>query len=225
MIVLALETSSDLCSVALAKGGEILCRETVAPRRQSELLFDLIDETLQETGVSRGEIDVIAFGRGPGSFTGLRIAASATQGLAYALDLPVVPVSSLAALAQGIQGSHCATALDARLGEVYYGLYKRGENGCAEVVEQDRVCLPEAVPVPKVGECVGAGPGWLEHGAILKPRFGDSLTKIYASALPSARAVAELALPEVAAQRTHPPDAALPVYLRDQVVQQSTKRP
>ena len=152
MNILAIETATEACSAALAVDGEIIERYQVAPRRHTQLIHGQMEEVLAETGLALGQLDAIAFGRGPGAFTGVRIATSVVQGVAFALDLPVIPISTLAALAQGCEGDRLLVAIDARMNEVYWGVYRRDQGGLVELVGEERVVAPEQVP------CSAAGP-------------------------------------------------------------------
>jgi tRNA threonylcarbamoyl adenosine modification protein YeaZ len=131
MKILAIETATEACSAALVQDGNVIERYVVAPREHNRLILSMIEAVLAEAGVGRTQIDAVAFGRGPGSFTGLRIAAGVTQGIAYGLDCPVLPVSTLAALAfqsfEEAAGEGVYACLDARMGEIYGGLFRRGQ--------------------------------------------------------------------------------------------------
>ena len=191
----------------------------LAPRRHAELILSMVDGLLNEAGISLQALDGLAFGRGPGAFTGVRIATGVIQGLAYAADLPVVPVSTLAAMAQGVadRSGKVACAIDARIGEVYWGLYVRGENGIMQPIGQERVCLPDAVDIPDSGGWYGAGTGWGVYAGRLKDRFGTGLVAMDKDCYPCADAVLTLAQAAFARGDTVTAAHALPVYLRDKV--------
>src|SRR3569833_3307602 len=133
MKLLAIDTATEACSAALYLDGAVNKRYVLAPREHALLILPMIDELLRDANLSPLELDAVAFGRGPGAFTGLRIAAGVAQGIAYGADLPVVPVSSLAALAQGCYRERGVTrvlaTIDARIGEVYWGAYRLGSDG------------------------------------------------------------------------------------------------
>lgn len=221
MKVLALETAGDACSTALAVDGDVLERHLVAPRRHAELILDMSRSLLEEAGIALGALDAIAFGRGPGSFTGVRVAAGVAQGLAYGADLPVVPISSLHALAQGALREHaCArvlAAFDARMGEVYWGAYEAGADGLMMVRVEDCVSAPDTVPVPEGTDWVGVGEGWAAHGQALAARLGAKLSKSEPQRLARAIDVAVLAQPVHARGESVSAGDALPVYVRDRV--------
>ncbi|MEN8174264.1 MAG: tRNA (adenosine(37)-N6)-threonylcarbamoyltransferase complex dimerization subunit type 1 TsaB [Pseudomonadota bacterium] len=228
MKLLALDTGGEACSAALWIGGEVEERFVLAPRGHSELILSMTGELLADAGLSRRQLDAVAFGRGPGSFTGVRIAAGVTQGIAYALDIPAVPVSSLGALAQGCAGGMAATrvlsAFDARMGEVYWGAYETDARGLARLCGSEQVCRPQEVPLPDGGHWLGAGGGWAAYEAILKDRLGDRLERVAPDAQVHARDVATLGAALFAAGDFVSAAQARPVYLRDQVAQKPRPR-
>ncbi|HHO69126.1 MAG TPA: tRNA (adenosine(37)-N6)-threonylcarbamoyltransferase complex dimerization subunit type 1 TsaB, partial [Gammaproteobacteria bacterium] len=210
--------ATDACSAALWLDGEVEQDLRLAPRGHAALLLPMVDALLAAAGLSLGRLDALAFGRGPGSFTGLRIAAGMTQGLAFGAGLPVVPVSTLAALAQGTvreQGvERVLAALDARMQEVYWGAYRlHGESVVA--AGQETVCPPTEVPSPGAGEWTGAGSGWLAWGEALRAATG--VGRVFADQRPQARDIASLAATALAAGGAVAPEQACPVYLRDEV--------
>ncbi len=219
MNLLAIETATDCCSCALTAAGTLRWRELHTPRGHAERVLAMIDALLAEAGLEAAALDGIAFGRGPGSFTGLRIAAGVAQGLAWARGIPVAPVSTLQALALAAARRHGATrvlaALDARMGEVYWGSYTGG--GPLEAAGPERVCPPEAVEVPAEDGWLGAGPGWGRHGEALRARLGDRVAAIEPELLPSARDLLAPAAEALRRGRGVGAGDALPVYLRDRV--------
>lgn len=220
--ILAIETATDACSVALLAAGGLAVRHAVAPRRHAELVLAMVDEVLAEAGRDLASIGAVAFGRGPGSFTGVRIAAGVAQGLAFGADLPVVAVSTLHALAEGTRRRSGATrvlaALDARMGEVYWGAY-RAATAEGALVEALPECVraPHLVPLPDGDGWVGAGPGWEACREALSARAGAALAGVHARDLPEARDVAAIAAVLAARSGGGPPESAVPVYLRDRV--------
>lgn len=218
MNLLALETATDCCSVALLTGAGVLEDHRLAPRRHAALILPMIEGLLAQAGVARTALDVIAFGRGPGAFTGLRIAAGVAQGLALGLDRPVVAVSTLAALAQASGHARVLAAFDARLGEVYIGCYARGADGLVTAVVADALAPPGAAPRPPAGwRGRGVGPGWAVHGEALQARLGAHVEAVEPDAWPRAGALARLAAAAHARGEAVAADQALPVYLRDRV--------
>ena len=219
MKLLALETATEACSVALAVGDDCRARFEVAPRKHTGLVLPMVDALLAEAGLRTRELDAIAFGRGPGAFTGVRIAVAVAQGLAFAHDLPVIPISTLAALAQAAAGvsGYAAPAFDARMGEVYWGLYQRDERGLMRGLIADRVGPPGAVAVDAAGPWYGLGSGWRTYADELRGRFGARLMGVDAEALPSAGGVLLLARPAWLAGEALPVEEARPVYLRNRV--------
>lgn len=219
--LLAVETATAACSAALAIGGEVRERYALAPRQHATLILPMIESLLAEAGLRVAQLDAIAFGRGPGSFTGVRIAASIAQGVAFAVERPVVPVSTLAALALGArretgQGAVLA-ALDARRDEVYWGVYIDDGAGRLCLQGDEVVRAPAAVAVPTDGDWVAAGSGWDAYGSLLMPRLGDRVRRVLPDLEPRAADVARIALAAFAQGRTVSPEQAVPVYLRNDV--------
>lgn len=218
MKLLALETSTEACSAALHVDGRVLSRFRHAPRLQTELLLPMVEELLAESGLTLAALDALAYSRGPGAFTGVRIAAAAVQALAFARDLPVLPVSSLQTLAQGALRVHGATRVlsvfDARMNEVYAGAYeRRGE--LMQPLDVEHLCSPAELPPALRGEFFAAGNGFAVHEAVLRQQC--TITGSDAVLFPSAEDVLPLALELQARGGEQPPELALPVYLRDEV--------
>jgi len=219
--ILALDTSSDACSVALWKEGEVLEDFKLLPRQHAQALLPQIKQLLAEAGLTLGQLDAIAFGRGPGSFTGLRIAAATAQGLALARDLPVLPISTLQALAWTAQNQYFSrkilTLLDARMDEVYWCAWQ-GDEGGPHALINEALSKPEDV-LPGTQDdqdwlLVGSGACYLDRlSPLVRSQIHQEIPDLY----PSAGAMAHLA--EAAWQRGEAVDAALaqPIYLRDQV--------
>ena len=221
MRLIAVDTATEACSAALWQDGEVLARFALAPREHTRLILPMIDALLAEAGMQRQQLDVVAFGRGPGSFTGLRIAAGIAQGLALAHDLPVVPVSSLVALAQTAAREHgcerVMAAIDARMQEVYWCLCQV-DDGLMQAVSVERVTAPDAVEMPVQGEWDAAGSGWDTYADVLVPFAGEALRRRYSGVLPHAADIARLAVRDHANGLAVDAAQALPVYLRNQVV-------
>lgn len=217
MSLLAIETSSAAGSVALASAGRLHERWIATPREQTARLLPSIHELCAEAGIALADLDAIAYGRGPGSFTGLRLAAAVTQGLALALGLRVVGVSSLAAIAQRASREHgherALVAVDARMGEVYWAEYAI-EDGLARLVGEERLGAPESVARPARARWAAAGDAFARYGGALEA-VAAGAAAVLADLAPAARDLLPLAEVELAAGRTLAPEQALPVYLRD----------
>lgn len=219
MKLLALETSTAACSAAVLVNGEVRERFEIAPQRHAKLILPMIDAVLAEAGLTVRQLDALAFGRGPGAFTGVRIATSIVQGIAFAADLPVAPVSTLAALAKDVHDwlgcERVAAVLDARLGEVYWGTYRAVADGDMGLLGVERVCAPAVATLPETGDWYGAGSGWALYGELLRERLGvaDWVGDCY----PRAAAVARLGAFVYRRGECVEAERALPVYLRDEV--------
>lgn len=226
MRILALDTATESCSAAALVDGRLTARERLLERGHAEVILTMIDEVLGEAHVELADLAAVAFGRGPGSFTGVRLAASIAQGLAYGAGVPVVAVSDLQAVAQRAlrQDASILRVLvcnDARMREVYWGCFARSATGLALPVGAERVGAPATVALPGewprgAGSC-GAGSGFAAY-----PQLRESLADALAAFLdtrPRAEEIALLAAAEAAAGRVLDPEQALPVYLRDEVVQ------
>jgi len=218
--LLAIDTSEEACSAALLIDDAVIESFELAPRRHTELILPMMDGLLAEAGLALGELDALAFARGPGSFTGVRIAASIVQGAALGAGLPVVPVSSLQAIAQGACRAERAVcvlgALDARMQEVYWGAYRADDAGIMRAVIDEMVCAPRLVTVPEGDGWTAAGSGWKSYADVLGPRCGIGLP-VDGTALVHAQDVARVARTLFAEGVAVAAEQALPVYLRDEV--------
>ena len=227
MNILAIDTATDACTCALECGGTVVVRHAVAPRRHTELLLAMVDSALEEASIGLDALDAIAFGRGPGSFTGLRIACAVAQGLAFGANRPLVAISTLQVLATGMHRVHGSrrvlAAFDARMGEVYWGGFEWDGVAMAPVFEES-VGPPDAVRVPAGGGWTGAGSGWSAHRDILGSRLAGSSDRVDAQRLPEAIDMLTPARLEVAAGRVLAPEDAAPVYLRSEVARAAPKR-
>lgn len=216
--LLAIDTATEACSVALLHDGKVYSRYEVIPRLHAQQVLPMVQQVLDEAGIKLPVIDAIAFGRGPGAFTGLRIAVGVVQGLAFALDKPVLPVSSLAAIARRAwreQGAEqVAVAIDARMDEVYWGCYAM-QDGRLELQGIEQVCAPEQVALPRTaaGDWLAAGTGWQAYAG----RINVAVSGQASESLPHAKDVLQLALHDWQQGRAVSAEQALPVYLRDQV--------
>lgn len=215
MKLLAFETATEACSVALFVDGAVRERFELAPRRHAELALPWAEELLAEAGIARSQLDAVAAGRGPGAFTGVRLAISIAQGIALALDRPVVPVSTLATLAMQAEGDVIA-AIDARMGEVYLGAFRRvGEDVQALVPET--VVKPAGATIPEGAGWHGIGTGFAAADGALRNRLQAQLGTVDAAALPHAADVARLAVLAYARGEALAPERAEPAYLRNHV--------
>ena len=229
MNLLAVETATEACSAALFVDGVITQRFALAPREHTALLLPMIDELLTDAQLQPSELTALAFGCGPGSFTGVRIATGVIQGLAFGLQLPVVPVSTLAALAQDFFNEQpqdlAYVGLDARLGEIFWGVYARDAHGFARCIGAEAVLAASAVSsVQTASTGVGIGSAWAVYHAPLLERLASSVSHYDSERLPTAKAVAQLAVRGIALGLAVPVEQVMPVYLRNQVAQKTAQR-
>jgi tRNA threonylcarbamoyladenosine biosynthesis protein TsaB len=223
--LLALETSTEWCSVALLAGGATTARGEFAPRRHAELLLPMCEAVLAEAGLARSRLDAIAVGRGPGAFTGVRLAVAAAQGIALGLGVPVVPVSTLAALALDAPVDRDVLAvIDARMGEIYAGAF-RHRDGLVEAIGAESVGRADVLVAPEsaAGWHV-IGSGWTSYADAITARIGGAPAWADGERFPQAAAVARLAAPLARAGHGVATESALPVYLRDRVALTSAER-
>jgi tRNA threonylcarbamoyladenosine biosynthesis protein TsaB len=220
--LLALDTSSEGCSAALLSDSQLTHRFSLAPRGHTRLLMPMVRELLSERRLAASDLDAVAFARGPGSFTGLRIAAGVVQGLAFGLEIPVIPVSSLAAVAaqiprEGADGdTGIAVAFDARMGEVYWGCYGL-DTGMPELLAPERVCSPALVSLPAGPKrWLGGGSGWAFQSG-MPSDVTARVAQPDLSLVPRAREVAILGEAAWLRGETITAAEAMPVYLRDEV--------
>ncbi|HET7198424.1 MAG TPA: tRNA (adenosine(37)-N6)-threonylcarbamoyltransferase complex dimerization subunit type 1 TsaB [Burkholderiales bacterium] len=209
----ALETSTQWCSVALHVDGETRALERRAGHRHSELALPMLHALLRDFRIDAGELQAVAFGAGPGSFTGLRIACGLAQGLALARGLPVLGVSSFEAIAEESGASRVVACLDARMREVYYAALENGSRGWREVIGAQCIA-PAAAPRPPGEGWIGCGGGFAAFPEMAR-RLG--LEKTFAEVHPGAAAIARLAAPRLARGEGVDAAQAAPTYLRDKV--------
>lgn len=217
MKLLAIETSSAQGSIALGVDDRLQERTIPTPREQTELVLPLIGELLTSAGLELAELDAIVFGRGPGSFTGLRVAATVAQGLSLASGRPIVAVSSLAALAQRVHASHAVPSvlacIDARMREVYWGLY-RFSAGLAILDGVEEIGAADRVPVPAGPAWAAAGSGFAEHAQALAEHRRRA-EAVLPDLMPRASDLLALGRDAAIGGRFVTPEAAVPVYLRN----------
>lgn len=216
MKLLAFETATEACSVALWIDGEVHERFELAPRRHAELSLPWAGQLLAEAGLAKSQLDAIAVGRGPGAFTGVRLAIAIGQGIALALDRPIVPVSTLAALALQSPGGRALASIDARMNEVYIGAFElRG--GDAFALGAEALLAPDVVELPEGPGWHGMGTGFAALDGVLQRRLVSSLAEVDAAALPRAGDVARLAARAFDRGEGVAPEHVEPAYLRNQV--------
>ena len=222
MRLLAFETATKHLSVALWTDGALIERCEVLPNSGAERLLPWVHELLAEASINLQQIDGIAFGAGPGGFTGLRLACGVTQGLAYGADIPVLPISTLQALALASGEQFVWACLDARMNEVYCAAYEVNDDVVREILPP--VCAPYGVsPAPTCLGFVGVGDGFASYGDVLRTRKPDML-KILPDAYPSAMAIARLAAPKFSRGEGISAAAAQPIYVRDKVALTTRER-
>ncbi|MCD9027464.1 tRNA (adenosine(37)-N6)-threonylcarbamoyltransferase complex dimerization subunit type 1 TsaB [Luteimonas sp. BDR2-5] len=227
MKLLAFETATEACSVAVWDDGRVLERFGIVPRRHAELALPWAEDLLAEAGVARSQLDAIAVGRGPGAFTGVRLAIALAQGIALALDRPVVALSTLAVLAmRGADaagpGGHVLAAIDARMGEVYSAAFALDAEG-PRLLDDERVGPPASVALPEPlaqsagGAWHGVGTGFAAGDGALAARLGARMAGVDATALPRAGDLARLGAAAFARGEAVAADRIEPAYLRDNV--------
>jgi tRNA threonylcarbamoyladenosine biosynthesis protein TsaB len=214
--ILALESSTDLCSVALWLDGRVYARDAEAGQRNSEVLLPMVDALLTAHGLTARELDGVAYGSGPGSFTGLRVTCGVAQGIAFGAGIPVVGVVTLLALAHASGADRVVCSLDARMGEIYHAAYeKRGRTWHTAL--QPALCKPEAAPEPPAGSWTGCGSGFDAYHAVLTSRCAGRLERVVPDLFPHARDVANLAAVELKSGGGVAAEHAEPFYLRNKV--------
>jgi tRNA threonylcarbamoyladenosine biosynthesis protein TsaB len=223
MKILALDTSTEYCSLALWLDGEIVERDVLAGQRHSEMILPMLKELLQGAGLELAALNGVAFGSGPGSFTGLRIACGVAQGLAIGAGLPVAGICTLEALAAGTGDDRVIACLDARMGEVYHASYERRKDVWYEH-SPPGLFAPRDVPLPEAGEWTGCGSGFLAHGEALRTRHGGLLKDVLPEVHPHARDIAALGADRFAKGGGVAPDLAAPLYIRDKVALKTSER-
>jgi tRNA threonylcarbamoyladenosine biosynthesis protein TsaB len=219
MRLLALDTSTEACSAALLIDGATRLRFEITERSHAELILPMVDSLLLEASLELRDLDGLAFGRGPGGFTGLRIATGVVQGLAFGANLPVAPVSSLAAVAEQVSASKGEVVLvcnDARMGEVYWAAFRSDGSGGVEAVTAESVSPPDRVPLDLAALHHAAGNGIARYPG-LRQRLEVAGLQIHDGLYPRADAIARLGSQELAAGRGVAAEMALPVYIRDDV--------
>lgn len=221
MKLLAIDTATEACSAALYLDGEVAQRYELAPQGHAERILPMVEALLAEAGLALGQLDALGFGCGPGSFTGVRIGTGVVQGLAFAAQRPVLPISSLAALAQGavreLGAGRVLAAIDARMQEIYWGVFSADAEGRVAAQGEERVIAPAALEAVEGTDWYGVGSGWLSYAAPLEERFAGQLARVEGERYPQAHDVAVLAAAAFERGEAVAAEQALPRYLRDQV--------
>jgi tRNA threonylcarbamoyladenosine biosynthesis protein TsaB len=228
MKLLALDTATEACSAALYIDGEIRQQFQLAPREHTQLILLQAQTLLDAAGLSIQQLDGLAFGCGPGSFTGVRIATAVVQGMAFGADLPVVPVSTLAAMAQLMVQQHQArcviSAIDARMGGIYAACYRVDAQGLMRLDGLEALSSPEEFIMPRADDWIGAGSGWQTHGVALQQRLGVRVKAVYPEVLPQAASMALLAADAMSRGESVSAEQAQPVYLRNDVAKKISEQ-
>ncbi|MFW0042621.1 MAG: tRNA (adenosine(37)-N6)-threonylcarbamoyltransferase complex dimerization subunit type 1 TsaB [Coxiella endosymbiont of Dermacentor silvarum] len=215
--LLAFETATAACSVALWLNGEIIQRFEMAPQRHSDILLNLVDELLSNAQINLKNLDAIAFGSGPGSFMGVRIATGVAQGIAYGIDLPVIPVSTLQALAQAayqqINSEQVIAGWDARRDAIYWGVYQADKKRIMQEIIGDHIDHPRNIQFPKGERMIGVGNAWTVYQSSLPSDFQFTKENIY----PDAASVALIAQQKFKKGNILLPKKAEPTYIREEV--------
>jgi tRNA threonylcarbamoyladenosine biosynthesis protein TsaB len=225
--LLALDTSTEYLSLALLRAGETFTFDVHAGQTHSQIILPQIQTLLNAADVQLKDLHGIAFGAGPGSFTGVRIAAGVAQGLGFGANLPVASVCTLLALAEASGASKVIACLDARMGEVYHAAYEKmsGEiHSEWQAVLAPGLYKPELVPAVQGDGWVGAGSGWQTYTEQLSLIYGEQLQAIQAQLLPTASAILRLAQPIFAKGEAKAADEAMPIYIRNRIALKTAER-
>ncbi len=222
MKLLALDTSTEFLSLALQLDDKMYVHHQHAGQAASQLVLPQIQALLIDAKITLKELDGIAFGAGPGAFTGVRVACGVAQGLGFGANIPVVGVNTLLAVAQASGQQRVIACLDARMGEIYHAAFEK-KNG--EWIEQSatKVCKPEAVPILE-DMWNGVGSGWAVYGDVLSKIYSENLSKIVAEITPTAEAILQLATPIFVAGKAKPASEAMPIYIRNRVALTTLER-
>jgi len=227
MKLLAIETSTEACSVALYFDNEIHESFELAPREHTKRILPMIDKLMAQAQLKPQQLDGIAFSCGPGSFTGVRIATGITHGIALGADLPVVPVSTLAAIAQTFFNNNSEdlafTAMDARMNEIFWGVYQKNSNGYAQLIDKEAVTPASNILFPTLSG-VGIGTGFSLYYTQLSLALGSLLQRYETDNLPRAGAIAQLGVLGLTNNQGLPVELAQPSYLRNKVAKKESER-
>ena len=222
--ILAIDTSGEACSAALLSQDAVIEQFQLAPRQHNALILPMLEQLLAEAGLTLKQLNAIAFGCGPGSFTGLRIAAGIVQGIAFAADLPVIAISTLQALAQGAFREHGITqampAIDARINEIYWAAYELDADQLMQAKSSEIVCAPSEIALINTGKWQGIGSGWDAYHTILQQELGENLQAWIPQCYIKSQDIIKLAKAAYQKGQYKPAQEAIPIYLRDQVVKE-----
>lgn len=223
MAYLALDSSTEYLSLALTTPDGIVARDWHVGQKHAELTLPNLDALLADCGLTVNDLEGVAFGNGPGSFTGLRIGCGIAQGLAFTLGIPVLGISTLAALAASCTAERVLACLDARMNQVYFAAFRRTAAGWQNEIDA-LVCNPDQVPLPDSAGWTGTGSGFAAYGELLSARLCGQLEKIEDGRFPHAKEVLTLALPRFLAGEGRPAAELELVYLRDKVALTTRER-
>ncbi|MDP1766028.1 MAG: tRNA (adenosine(37)-N6)-threonylcarbamoyltransferase complex dimerization subunit type 1 TsaB [Methylotenera sp.] len=223
MNLLAFDTSTEYLSIALLKGNETLTFDINAGQTHSQIILPQIQAMLDAADLQLNDLHCIAFGAGPGSFTGVRIAAGVAQGLGFGTNLPVIRVCTLLALAEASGANKVIACLDARMGEVYHAVYEKAGKEW-QAIFAPGLYKPDAVPAITGGNWVGAGSGWQAYAEQLNLVYAEQLQATLPQSLPTASAILKLAEPVFAKGEARPASEAMPVYIRNRVALKTAER-
>jgi tRNA threonylcarbamoyladenosine biosynthesis protein TsaB len=223
MKLLALDTSTEYLSLAIQVDGHIFTHHQEAGAMASQLILPCIQSLLSEAKLTLADLEGIAFGAGPGAFTGVRVACGVAQGLAFGADLPVVGINTLSVVAEASGADKVIVCQDARMGEVYYAAYQKIAGNWKEIAATI-VCKPELVPAIIGQDWVGAGSGWKVYGEILQQTYAQNTLEILPDVSPVATAILTLAKPIFEAGHAKSASEAAPIYIRNRVALTTQER-
>ena len=219
MKLLAIDTSENTCSTALLIGEKIFARYKLSPKKHTTYILPMIDKLLSDNDLSLSDLDALAFGKGPGSFTGLRIAAGVIQGISYSANLPVISVSTLRALAQSafrqFGARYVISALDARMDQIYIGFYKLDETNCMQKIVNDSVICPSNIPTTLNKNWMGIGSGWDNYGKIINKKINIDLRSIHVKQFVNAQDIATIAAIKYQEGKILAAKEVVPCYIRE----------
>lgn len=223
MKLLAFDTSTEYLSLALMQGDDITTFDVLAGQSHSQLILPQIQVLLTDAGLQVKDLQGVAFGAGPGSFTGVRIAAGVAQGLGFGAGLPVAGICTLQALAEASGADKVLACLDARMGEVYFAAYIKNA-GLWQAVIEPGLYKPQAVPAVEGSDWVGVGSGWQAYAEQLSQVYQEQVQDVRPELLPTASAVLQLAKPEFLSGKPLPAADAMPIYIRNRVALKTAER-